>query len=259
VFTGYINEAFNEIYTATNNKWNTPVYRSLEFSLTKRTSRVQALASYVRQWRNIDGTWQPNDPASFIQPDAFANDTGIGSSTGTSSATFDSNSLSGYHMTQAVTASAQWQDHVARIALAFTGPWALLFSTNYTFQSGAWSGPIITRVPAPDPAFGPPAVRLSNGRLVSNPLATTLRFAYPTRGEGQLRTPNMHAWNLRAGRRIEIGPAKLDASLDVFNVTNNGADLGFEFLANQTFNPFFGRTTYRQSPRSAQIVVRASF
>ena len=47
---------------------------------------MQALASYVRQWRHIDGTWQPNDPASFIQPDAFANDTGIGSSTGTASA-----------------------------------------------------------------------------------------------------------------------------------------------------------------------------
>ena len=29
VFTGYMDEAFNEIYTATNNRWNTPVYSSL--------------------------------------------------------------------------------------------------------------------------------------------------------------------------------------------------------------------------------------
>jgi hypothetical protein len=259
VFTGYLNEALNDVYAATNNRWNTPVYSSVELSLTKRTTRVQALASYVRQWRHIDGTWQPNDPAAFIQPDAFANHTGIGSSTGTASATSDSNSLSGFHMTQSVTASAQWQDHVARSAVAVTAPWGLIISTNYTFQSGTWSGPIITRIAAADPAFGPPTVTLSNGRVVSNPLATTLRFAFPTRGEGQLRTPNLHALNLRAGRRFAFHRVKLDASLDVFNVTNHGADLGFEFLGNETFSPLFGLTLDRQRPRSAQMVLRAAF
>ena len=28
--------------------------------------RLQGIASYVRQWRHIAGTWQPNDPALFI-------------------------------------------------------------------------------------------------------------------------------------------------------------------------------------------------
>ena len=104
VFAGYKDEAFNEIFQATNNRWNTPVYRSLELSVTKQTAAVQLLASYVRQWRHIDGSWQPNDPAAFIQPDAFANDKGIGSSTGTASATTDANSLTGY-MTQPLTAA----------------------------------------------------------------------------------------------------------------------------------------------------------
>ena len=259
VFTGYINEAFNDIFTATNNRWNTPVYSSLEFSITKRSARVQALASYVRQWRHIDGTWQPNDPASFIQPDAFSNHTGIGSSTGTASATSDSNSLSGFHMTQSVTASAQWQDHVARMAVTISAPWSVAVSGNYTFQSGAWSGPIVTRATAADPAFGPPTVRLSNGRVVSNPLATVIRFAYPTRGEGQFRTPALHGLNLRAGRRFAARRLTFDASLDVFNLTNSGADLGFEFGANQTFNPLFGTTIDRQAPRSAQIALRVAF
>jgi hypothetical protein len=259
MFAGYLDESANDVYMATNNRWNTPVYTSLELSLTKRTARVQALASYVRQWRHIDGTWQPNDPAAFIQPDAFANNTGIGSSTGIASATFDSNSLSGFQMTQSVTASAQWQDHVVRTAAAVHAPWSLLLSANYTFQSGTWSGPIITRIGAPDPAFGPPTVTLSNGRVVSNPLATTLRFAYPTRGEGQLRTPNLHTLNLRAGRRFAVRRVKVEASLDLFNVTNHGADLGFEFLSNQTYNPLFGVTIDRQRPRSAQIVLRAAF
>jgi hypothetical protein len=244
---------------ATNNRWNTPVYSSLELSLTKRTSRVQAIASYVRQWRHMAGTWQPHDPASFLQPDAFANDRTIGSSTGTASATSDANSLSGFHMTQSVTASAQWQDHVARTAATVIAPWALTLSANYTFQSGTWSGPIVSRIDAPDPAFGPPTVRLSNGRVVSNPLATIIRFAYATRGEGQLRTPAMHNLNLRAGRRFKARRLTFDASVDFFNVTNHGADLGFEFGANQTYNPLYGETIDRQAPRSAQLVLRIAF
>ncbi len=258
-FVGYADERVNDFLVATNNRWNTPVYSSIELSMTKRTSRVQAIASYVRQWRHLDGTWQAGDPASLIQPDAFPNNRGIGSSTGAATVTHDTNSLNGYSMTQAAWSSNQWQDHVIRLAATLSGPWDLQFSTSYTFQSGVWSGPIITRVAAPDPAFGPPTVRLSNGRVVNNPLATTLRFAYPTRGEGQLRTPKMHVWNGRAGRRFEIGRVKVDAALDVFNVTNNGADFNFELFTNQTFNPFFGRTNGRQPPRSAQIVLRASF
>jgi hypothetical protein len=259
VFVGYVNESLNDVYTATNNRWNTPVYSSLELSLTKRTARVQALASYVRQWRHIDGTWQPNDPASFIQPGAFANDKGIGSSTGTASATSDANSLNGFHMTQSVTASAQWQDHVARASVAIDGPWRMLVSANYTFQSGTWSGPIVSLAPAADPVFGPATVTLSNGRVVTNPLSTRVRFTYSTRGEGQLRTPNLHVLNLRAGRRFALRRLKLDASLDLFNVTNHGADLGFEFMANQTYNPLYRVTIDRQRPRSAQLVLRAAF
>lgn len=259
VFTGYQDEAFNEVHRASNNRWNTPVYTSLELSATKQTTRVQALASYVRQWRHIDGTWQPNDPASFIQPEAFPNDTGIGSSTGTATATFDSNSLSGFHMTQTVTASAQWQDHVVRLGATVRAPWAFNLSGNYSYQSGAWSGPIVMRIAAADPAFGPSTVRLSNGRTVSNPLATVIRFAYPTRGEGQLRTPGMHSLNIRLARRFAVQRVTFDASADVYNVTNNGADLGFVFGANQTYNPLFGQTTDRQPPRSAQVAFRVAF
>ncbi len=259
VFTGYLDEDFNEIYMATNNRWNTPVYTSLELSATKQTARVQALASYVRQWRHIDGTWQPNDPAAFIQPDAFPNNTGIGSSTGTASAASDANSLVGHHMTQSVTASAQWQDHVVRTGLAVTGPWSMALALNYTYQSGTWSGPMVTRLDAADPAFGPATVVLSNGRRVANPLATVIRFAFPTRGEGQLRSPGMHALNLRIGRRFRLNRVTFDASLDVFNATNNGADLGFVTGANQLYNPLYGQTTSRQAPRSAQLTFRAAF
>ncbi len=259
VFAGYKDPNFNEIYVATNNSWNTPVYDSLEFSMTKRTSRLQGVASYVRQWRHIDGTWQPNDPASFIQPGAFANDAGIGSTTGTSSAPTDANSLSGTQMTQRGTSSAQWLNHAVRTGASYTGPWALLIAADLTIQSGIFSGPVVTRVAAADPTFGPATVTLSNGRVVTNPLATVIRFAGATRGDNQLTTPVYSALNLRVGRRFAFPRLKFDAALDVFNITNNGADLSFQSGANQTYNVLYGTTTFRQLPRSAQIQLRASF
>ena len=259
IFAGYLDETFNEIFRATNNRWNSPVYRSLELSLTRRTARMQAIASLVRQWRHMDGTWQPNDPAAFIQPGAFANDRAIGSTTGTTSASTDANSLSGTQMTQRSTASAQWQDYAFRGGIVYDGPLGLSLATNYTFQSGIWSGPIVSRLAAADPAFGPATVTLANGRVVSNPLATTIRFAYPTRGEGQLRTPALHAWNLRVGRRFSWREARFDASIDVFNLTNHDADLSFQSGANQTYNSLYGTTTFRQLPRSAQVTLRTTF
>lgn len=259
VFAGYKDPNFNEIYVGTNNSWNTPVYDSLELSVTKHTSRVQAVASYVRQWRHMAGTWQPNDPAAFIQPGAFANNTGIGSSTGTASGPTDANSLSGNQMTQRATGSAQWLNHAVRAGVTYTGPWALLLATDYTLQSGIFSGPIVTRLAAPDPAFGPTTVTLPNGRVVTNPLATIIRFAYPTRGDGQLTTPLFYALNLRVGRRFAFARVKFDAALDVFNITNNGADLSFQSGANQTYNVLFGTTTFRQLPRSAQVLLRTTF
>jgi hypothetical protein len=258
-FVGYIDESFNQIYRATNNDWNWPVYTSVELVLTRRTTHVQGIASYVRQWRHITGTWQPNDPAAFIQPAAFPNDRGIGSSTGSTASPTDANSLSGTHMTQAATGSAQWKDHVVRLGVTYRAPWEVLLATTYTLQAGGWSGPIITRLAAADPSFGAATVTLSNGRRVANPLATTLRFANATRSDGQLTTPALHVWNIRAGRRISYRRVAFDLALDLFNVVNSGADQQFQLGANQTYNPLYGTTTYRQLPRSAQAVIRASF
>jgi hypothetical protein len=69
-------------------------------------------------------------------------------------------------------------------------------------------------------------VTLANGRVVSNPLATPVRFEYQTRGEGRFALPGLHIWNVRLTRQLERGTRRVDATLDVFNVTNRGADQG---------------------------------
>jgi hypothetical protein len=144
--------------------------------------------------------------------------------------------------------------------VAWLAPFDIMLSANYVFQSGLWSGPVVTRIAAPDPAFGPTTVRLSNGRVVTNPLATQIRFASQTRGEGQLRTPDMHYLNIRAGYNFRIGKQRLEAAVDFFNITNSDADQDFRNPgANQQFSPQYGLFMSRQPPRSAQIMLRFVF
>ena len=74
---GFRNEDRIDIFLVTNNRWNWPVYNALEIVATKRTSRINVLGSYTRVWSHLAGTWQPNDPASFIQPASFPFDRGL--------------------------------------------------------------------------------------------------------------------------------------------------------------------------------------
>jgi outer membrane receptor protein involved in Fe transport len=253
VFEGYQNPALNEIFLVTNNQWNWPVYRALEAVFTKQTARFQTVASYTRVWPYLAGTWQPNDPASFIQPGAFNLDRGLGSNDNRSASPNDSLS------TGSTPSSIEWTEQVARVSAVYRAPWNFLVSGSYTLQKGRWSGPILTRIAAADPQFGPPTVRLSNGRVVSNPLATTLRFAHPTRSEGQFVLPGLHYINLRVGHEFPFGERRLAVNLDFFNVPNKGSFQGFLTGANQLFSTNYGRGGEVQPPRSVQLELRLIF
>jgi hypothetical protein len=257
VFRGYRNEDFNAILLVTNDSWTTPVYSGLELTATKRDRRTQIIVGYTRQWQHLDGSWRPNDPASFIQPDHFANDRGIGSIRGN-----ETNSLSGTSLTR----SPSWQKHALRIGSTYLAPWNVLLATNLSIQSGPYSGPIVDQIPAADPRFGPPTVTLSNGRVVSNPLATRVRFAYGDRGEGQIKAPNLVVWNLRVGRDFRIGNQRVEAAFDIFNVTNRGAAQQFLGGGNQLYSPNYAidadgnfRGTSLQFARSGQLMLRWTF
>jgi len=251
VFQGYRNEDLNQIYLVTNNSWNTKVYSGLDINASKRISWLQLLAGYTRGWQHLDGTWQPNDPASFIQPEAFPNNRGIGSIRG--------NVTSSLART-ADTRSPSWQKHNFRIGATVNTSWGLVAAVNYVYLSGAYSGSIQTRIDAADPQFGPSRVTLSNGRRVSNPLATTIRFVGPTRGDGQLKLEPLQFLNLRFGYTFKLGgDQRVQAALDIFNVTNQGAFEQWENGANQVFSPNYGVGRARQFPRVFQASVRYSF
>jgi hypothetical protein len=258
VFSGYRDTTQTDIYQLTNNRWNRPVYLGLSFAVTRQTKRLQTILTYLRQWRHLEGTWQPGDPAAFIQPGTFPNERGIGSTVGNLTNTNDANSLSGTTMALSTTGSP-WADHVFRTSAAYAGPWASQFSVSYVLQTGSWSGPIITRVSASDPQFGPPLIRLPDGRTAQNPLATTNRFAHSTRSEGQFQLPTYHAVNIRAGRRFTLGGASVDILADLYNAANADTDQGMQSGGNQTFSPNYRLLTTRQPPRAGVLTIRVGF
>jgi hypothetical protein len=253
-FTGYRDESQNEIYELTANVWNHPIVNALQFQLTHQSGRLHVIAGYTRQWNRLAGTWQPNDPASFIQPDAFANANGIGFVDGctTGFGCVDSNSYFAW-------TGGDWHTHLGDAAAAFDAPWGLRLATTYKFQSGPWSGPILAPSDSLDPAFGPPTVVLSNGRVVTNPLDTPWKFAYPTRASGQFHLPSLHLWNVRVGRRFALAGKQFEMAVDVLNVANNGADQAFDFGGNERFSPSFGQGVNRQFPRAVQLSAHWDF
>lgn len=163
--------------------------------MTTKAKQFQVLGSYTHSWSELSGTWQPGDPASFIQPNAFPFNQGLG--------TNDNRSAASANGLAASAGDPGWTPQITRLAVVCNAPWSLITSISYSRQSGLSSGPILTQIAAADPQFGPPTVTLSNGRIVSNPLATTIRFAFPTRSDGQYQ-PAAGAEHLQRARRSTV-------------------------------------------------------
>ena len=108
--------------------------------------------------------------------------------------------------------------------------------------------------------FGPATVTLSNGRVVSNPLATLNRFAFPTRDDGQFKLPALNVINLRVGRDFELTQdRRFQLAVDFFNVGNLARFQGFLSGANQLFNTNYGKGGSVQQPFSAQFSAQFFF
>ena len=159
-----------------------------------------------------------------------------------------------------------WLRHMGRLGVVYMAPWDFVVAGTFSAQTGLRSGPVVTRVAAADPRFGPSTVTLSNGRVVSNPLATTIRFAFGDRGEGQVEGPAIVAWNARAGRDFRFGARRIEVAFDVFNITNRGAVQSFLGGGNQTYSPNFAKRqdgtfigSSVQPPRSGQLTLRLVF
>lgn len=255
-FLGYRDPTFNEIFEIRNGSANWSVYRTVELSLQRGFSRnLQFLVSYSFSQQWIDGTWDQNDPASFLQPDAFPNRKGIGASVGYRSGQI--NSLAS-RQTNFDLLGTGVPPHTLKINATSLLPSGLVVGVTYFFQMGQYSGPVLTLIPqASNPH--PRVVTLSNGRPVLNPLATNIRFFYPTRDQGQLQLPSINELNLRITKRLRRGSHTLEAGLEVFNLLNQANPRAFEAPILTAGQPAVFGLSYPQSPRAGLITARWAF
>ena len=251
VWGGIRNPALNNTYFVTNDRWNWFVYQGIEITVSKQTNALQLFSTYTYSPDHLAGTFQPNDPTAIVEPTKFANNAGIGSVRG-----YVTNDWTGD------TRNRMWQRNQSRTGVTWNGPWKTRLSTVFTAQSGTPGGPVITTLTALGTPysgqFGPATLKI-DGRTVSNPLATTYRFKYANRGIGQIWCPWLLQWNALAGRTFQITDRQtVEANLNVYNVTNNGA--GQQFVnGNNAASATFGELQNVQLPRSAQIGLRYRF
>ena len=250
VWSGLVNPSLNNTYYITSNKWNWFVYQGVEVTISKQTKRLQLFSTYTYSPDHLGGTWQPDDPTAILEPTKFANNGGLGSVRG-----LVTNDYTGD------TRDRMWQRNQSRSGFTYRAPWNLHVSSTLTAQSGTPGGPVITTI-AYNGQYGPSTLPVTyNGvtRTVSNPLATTYRFKYANRGEGQIWCPWLVQWNALVGREFRITDRQtVEADLNIYNVTNNGA--GQQFVnGNNASSATFGELENVQLPRSAQISLRYHF
>jgi hypothetical protein len=251
VWSGLVNPSLNNTYYITNNHWNWFVYQGVEVTVSKQTKRLQLFSTYTYSPDHLAGTWQPDDPTAILEPSKFANNAGIGTVRG-----YTTNDYTGD------TRNRMWQRNQSRTGATYRAPWNLRVSSTITAQSGTPGGPVITTLTALGQTYNGqygPATLTIGGRTVSNPLATTYRFKYANRGEGQIWCPWLVQWNALVGREFRITDRQsVEADLNVYNITNNGA--GQQFVnGNNASSATFGELENVQLPRSAQISLRYHF
>jgi hypothetical protein len=220
------------VYRLTNNSWSAMHYRALQITIAKNLSNnFQAMVAIHRQWQNDSGTWNPTDPARFIQPDAFPNNRMLWR-------TRDPNDHNSY---PGSTTAPMWNPFSYRFNGTWHAPAGILVGGSYSVVSGGYSSWIVKQLPANSPeiaVFGPSTVVSSTGVRQSNPLATRIRFVYPTRGEGQVLLAATHTVGLKLSKRFNLGKSRdFELATNVLNLLNGGR--GTEYArggANRQYN-----------------------
>lgn len=236
----------------TNNTWSKVVVTSFEAIVAKNLrNNFQVMTSLTRQFQKLDGTWNPTDPARFIQPDAFPSNRDLSQHLFGNG---DDNTLDGGGRESGVA----YRPYSIRMAGQYFAPWAFKVGASYVIQAGGYLGPVVILDRA-DSVFGPSRVTLANGTTQPNPLATAYRFAYATRSEGQARNETARYLQLNIGREIEIGRNRLSATLGIFNALNTGAHTQWNTGANVLNQANYLARFNRHPPRAYQLSLSYKF
>jgi hypothetical protein len=241
------------ILQETNAKWTQVIVNAIEATFAKNMSNNwQIIASFTRQWQHLNGTWNPTDPARFLQPDAFPNNRDLSQQLFGNG---DDNTLNGGGRES----GAAYRPFSLRIGGQWNAPLGFSVGGSYVIQAGGYVGPLLVQLPAADPTYGPTTVRLANGTTQPNPLAIRLRFKGPTRGDGQMRNEDPKYLQLKIGRPFRFGTQSFEPAVNIFNVFNTGANTQWNTGANQTYSPNYLARFNRHPPRSIQLSLAYKF
>ncbi|HEX6737422.1 MAG TPA: TonB-dependent receptor, partial [Vicinamibacteria bacterium] len=266
---GLVDPTRGRVDRQTNNTWSTLEYAALEITLAKNFSKgFQVVGGFNRQWQHMGGTWNPTDPARFVEPDAFENNKLIHMPRGN---IYDNNTLPLTTGTTTHTYGPTWQKYSARLGATWVAPRGFLVAASFTMIAGPWSGAVVDLLPANSPEvtqFGP--ARTANGQ--NNPLATRMRFvradcASPptldclaTRDE-QVQAPGVKQLGLKLAKRFKLaGQRELEVAGNVFNLFNEGNYYQYNYSgANEKFNPNFLQMRNQQPARAFQATAVLRF
>jgi hypothetical protein len=152
-----------------------------------------------------------------------------------------------------------WNPFSYRFNGTWHAPYGVLVAGSYSVVSGGWSSWIVRQLPANSPeiaVFGPATVISSTGVRQSNPLATRIRFVYPTRGEGQVLLAATHTVGIKFSKRFRLGEARdIEIASNILNLLNGGR--GTEYArggANRQYNTVaYLQPGNLQAARSVQL------
>jgi hypothetical protein len=242
----------------TNNTWSQLKYQALELTVTKNMSNgFQFIAGINRQWHKIDGTWNPTDPARFVQPNHFANDANLYMPRGNN----DGNSLP--DTGNALSYGPTWMKYRGNVGAVWQAPWGINVAGNLTVQAGPWSGSPLYQLSATDPdvlRYGPSTFRLANGSTAANPLATRNRYVFDSRGEGQVKAPTINTVGLKIGKVLRYQRYQVEVAGNIFNLLNAGDYTQYSYnSAYQSWSSNFLLMVNQQPARAFQLTVVGRF
>jgi hypothetical protein len=241
------------IYKQTENTWSQLNLTAIDVIVTKNVrGGLTLFSSFTRQWHDISGDWNPTDPARFIQPDAFEmKNVTLHDTRGNN----EHNHLDGDNR-----GSSIWMRGSFSGGWSWHAPYGLVISGSLTVRRTHWAGPIYDRIAQSDPRFGPARITLANGTTQPNPLATTIRFAYATRGEGQVPNPLVYPLGLKVAREFTFAQAqKVEIGANILNLFNQPEFYQFASNANQRYSPNYLTYRSQQPARAFQALLKYKF
>ena len=202
----------------TNATWSKVVVTNLEAIVAKNLSHnFQVMTSLTRQWQHLDGTWNPTDPARFIQPDAFPNNRDLSRHLFGNG---DDNSLDGGGNESGVA----YRPYSVRMAGTYFAPWAIRVVRELHHPGG--------RLPRTgDPAERERRSAVRSRHASASPTARRSRTRWPRRGalstrhavDGQFLNETARYLQLNLARTFKFGSQSVETGLGIFNVFNTGA------------------------------------